>query len=91
MSDTNLGTDGTIPNSEDGLAVGHVPDGSHFNPEEEGADTDGSAAGSSLPGTVPAAPASAATEGTGSYTDREGDDREDRPDEASGSYTGVDE
>ena len=63
MSDTNLGTDGTIPNSEDGLAVGHVPDGSHFNPEEE----------------------------QGSYTDTEGDDREDRPAEQSGSYTDTDE
>lgn len=35
MSDKNLGTDGTIPNSDDGIAVGHDPDGSHFNPEEE--------------------------------------------------------
>jgi hypothetical protein len=50
MSDTNtpndnLGTDGTIPNTEDGIAVGHDPDGSHFNPEEEDAgsytDTEG--------------------------------------------------
>lgn len=44
MSDTSkhpetdgpeLGDDGTIPNSEDGLAVGHDPDGSHFNQEED--------------------------------------------------------
>ncbi|WP_440710615.1 hypothetical protein [Herbiconiux sp. YIM B11900] len=33
-----LGKDGTIPDSPDGIAVGHDPDGSHFNPEE---DTDG--------------------------------------------------
>ncbi|NQX28284.1 hypothetical protein HQQ81_13125 [Microbacteriaceae bacterium VKM Ac-2854] len=39
MSDSNLGQDGTIPDSDDGIAVGHVPDGSHFNPEEEGEDT----------------------------------------------------
>ena len=30
-----LGSDGTIPNSPDGLAVGHDPNGSHFNPEED--------------------------------------------------------
>lgn len=30
-----LGTDGTIPNSPDGLAAGHDPNGSHFNPEED--------------------------------------------------------
>ena len=34
----NLGKDGTIPNSDDGLAVGHDPDGSHFNQEEEEGD-----------------------------------------------------
>ncbi|RFA08619.1 hypothetical protein B7R54_04775 [Subtercola boreus] len=73
MSDTNLGTDGTIPNSEDGIAVGHVPDGSHFNPEEE--------AGS----------AAAGDEESGTYTDAEGDDREDRPAEKDGTYTDADE
>ncbi|WP_066039303.1 hypothetical protein [Herbiconiux solani] len=31
----NLGSDGTIPNSDTGIAVGHDPDGSHFNPEED--------------------------------------------------------
>lgn len=30
-----LGKDGTIPDSPDGIAVGHDPDGSHFNPEED--------------------------------------------------------
>jgi len=52
MSDTNipdeagdekpdLGTDGTIPNSDDGIAVGHNPEPSNFNPEEdETSDTD---------------------------------------------------
>ncbi|MCJ1688571.1 hypothetical protein [Rathayibacter sp. VKM Ac-2927] len=41
MSDTtdNLGTDGTIPNTPDGIAVGHDPNGSHFNPEEDDATT----------------------------------------------------
>ncbi|CAD6009486.1 hypothetical protein [Agreia sp. COWG] len=29
-----LGTDGTIPNSPDGIALGHGGD-SHFNPEED--------------------------------------------------------
>ena len=33
--EATLGTDGTIPNTEDGIAVGHDPDGSHFNPEED--------------------------------------------------------
>ncbi|WP_291043187.1 hypothetical protein [Herbiconiux sp.] len=37
----NLGDDGTIPNSENGIAVGHDPDGSHFNPEEEAGDAAG--------------------------------------------------
>ncbi|RFA16141.1 hypothetical protein B7R22_04220 [Subtercola boreus] len=77
MSDTNIGTGGTIPNSDDGLAVGHVPDGSHFNPEEE-----------SGPATTPA---STAGEESGSYTDTEGDDREDRPAEHDGTYTEADE
>jgi hypothetical protein len=31
----NLGTEGTIPNSTDGIALGHDPEGSHFNPEED--------------------------------------------------------
>jgi len=31
----NLGSDGTIPNTDDGIAVGHDPDGSHFNHEED--------------------------------------------------------
>lgn len=38
MSNTagsGLGEDGTIPDSDDGLAVGHVPDGSNFNHEED--------------------------------------------------------
>ena len=30
-----LGKDGTIPDDPNGLAAGHVPDGSHFNPEED--------------------------------------------------------
>ncbi|MFB2586653.1 hypothetical protein [Herbiconiux liukaitaii] len=34
----NLGGDGTIPNSDTGIALGHDPDGSHFNPEEEDGD-----------------------------------------------------
>ncbi|WP_290803789.1 hypothetical protein [Herbiconiux sp.] len=34
----NLGKDGTIPNSDTGIAVGHDPDGSHFNQEEEDGD-----------------------------------------------------
>ncbi|WP_165909186.1 MULTISPECIES: hypothetical protein [unclassified Rathayibacter] len=34
-----LGTDGTIPNSPDGLAVGYDPNGSHFNPEEDATTT----------------------------------------------------
>lgn len=34
-----LGTDGTIPNSPDGIALGHGGD-SHFNPEEDGGATD---------------------------------------------------
>lgn len=37
----NLGEDGTIPNSDDGIAVGHDPDGSHFNQEEEAGDAAG--------------------------------------------------
>lgn len=36
----NLGKDGTIPNSDTGIAVGHDPDGSHFNQEEEDGDDD---------------------------------------------------
>jgi hypothetical protein len=31
----DLGKDGTIPNTDDGIALGHDPDGSHFNPEED--------------------------------------------------------
>jgi hypothetical protein len=31
----NLGEDGTIPNSDDGIAVGHTPEASNFNPEED--------------------------------------------------------
>jgi hypothetical protein len=31
----DLGTDGTIPNSDDGIAVGHDPEKSNFNPEED--------------------------------------------------------
>ncbi|WP_213815495.1 hypothetical protein [Glaciihabitans sp. dw_435] len=31
----NLGKDGTIPNSDDGIAVGHDPEKSNFNPEED--------------------------------------------------------
>ncbi|GLK18009.1 hypothetical protein [Herbiconiux flava] len=31
----NLGGDKTIPNDPNGLAAGHDPDGSHFNPEED--------------------------------------------------------
>ncbi|MBF4574181.1 hypothetical protein ITJ64_16850 [Herbiconiux sp. VKM Ac-1786] len=31
----NLGDDKTIPNDPNGLAAGHDPDGSHFNPEED--------------------------------------------------------
>lgn len=31
----NLGADGTIPNTDTGIAVGHDPDGSNFNPEED--------------------------------------------------------
>ncbi|ARJ06738.1 hypothetical protein DVJ78_03930 [Humibacter sp. BT305] len=38
-----LGKDGTIPDDPNGLAAGHVPDGSHFNHEE---DTQGVADGS---------------------------------------------
>ncbi|GMA28667.1 hypothetical protein [Arenivirga flava] len=30
-----LGDDGTIPNSEDGLAAGHSDTDSNFNPEED--------------------------------------------------------
>lgn len=30
-----LGTDGTIPNSPDGIAVGVTETPSHFNPEED--------------------------------------------------------
>jgi hypothetical protein len=30
-----LGSEGTIPNTEDGIAIGHDPDGSTFEPEEE--------------------------------------------------------
>lgn len=43
MSNTtdNLGTDGTIPNNPDGIAVGHDPDGSHFNSEEDDTTTPG--------------------------------------------------
>jgi hypothetical protein len=37
-----LGKDGTIPDSPDGIAVGHDPDGSHFNPEEDTDEADGS-------------------------------------------------
>ncbi|MDF2443317.1 MAG: hypothetical protein JWR01_1520 [Subtercola sp.] len=81
MSDTNIGTDGTIPNSDDGIAVGHDPDGSHFNPEEE-----------SGPATTPATTApTTGEEESGSYTDTEGDDREDRPAEQDGTYTDADE
>ncbi|MEA9983930.1 MULTISPECIES: hypothetical protein [Subtercola] len=80
MSDSNekpnLGTDGTIPNTDDGLAVGHDPEGSHFNPEED------ASAG--------VTPMAASRTGEGSYTDTEGDDREDRPAEADGSYTESD-
>jgi len=31
----NLGKDGTIPYHEDGIAVGHDPEASNFNPEED--------------------------------------------------------
>ncbi|MGO2749644.1 MAG: hypothetical protein ACTIA6_06295 [Pseudoclavibacter sp.] len=30
-----LGEDGTIPNSDDGVAVGYDPDASTFEPEED--------------------------------------------------------
>lgn len=53
-----LGTDGTIPDSENGIALGHDPDGSHFNPEEdtdEDADADG----------APTAPAAGSDSSTG--------------------------
>ena len=33
--ESNLGQDGTIPNSETGIALGHDPDGSNFNQEED--------------------------------------------------------
>lgn len=33
--DDGVGTEGTIPASEDGLAVGVTGDGSLFNPEED--------------------------------------------------------
>ena len=42
----NLGSDGTIPNSDKGIAVGHDPDGSHFNPEEDPEPGSGSGSGS---------------------------------------------
>ncbi|MEF2978534.1 hypothetical protein [Subtercola sp. YIM 133946] len=47
-SKPNLGGDSTIPNTDDGIAVGHDPEGSHFNPEEDntGGDTAGHDAGS---------------------------------------------
>ena len=41
-----LGTDGTIPNSADGIALGHGGD-SHFNAEEDAAANDGGSADSS--------------------------------------------
>jgi hypothetical protein len=35
-----LGSDGTIPNTENGIAIGHDPEGSTFEPEEDAAADD---------------------------------------------------
>ncbi|MGO4690787.1 hypothetical protein [Glaciibacter sp. 2TAF33] len=35
-SEGGLGKDGTIPNSDTGVAAGYQPGGSHFEPEEDG-------------------------------------------------------
>jgi hypothetical protein len=35
-SEGGLGKDGTIPNSDKGIAAGYQPGGSHFEPEEDG-------------------------------------------------------
>jgi hypothetical protein len=43
-SEGGLGKDGTIPNSETGIAAGYEPGGSTFEPEEDGPLADGAGA-----------------------------------------------
>jgi hypothetical protein len=42
--DDGLGTDGTIPQTDDGIAVGFDPEGTTFEPEEEEGEADPAAA-----------------------------------------------
>lgn len=35
-SEDGLGSEGTIPNTDDGIALGHDPEATTFEPEEEG-------------------------------------------------------
>jgi hypothetical protein len=38
--DDGLGTDGTIPPTDDGIAIGFDPEGTTFEPEEEAGEPD---------------------------------------------------
>lgn len=42
--DDGLGTDGTIPQTDDGIALGFDPEGTTFEPEEEEGEEDPAAA-----------------------------------------------
>jgi hypothetical protein len=44
QKDDGLGTDGTIPQTDDGIAVGFDPEGTTFEPEEEEGEEDPAAA-----------------------------------------------